>query len=99
VKVFLEFYLLLEGWHRRIFYKSGELALQKLGRKIERWATQLSRTPSKAGARDAEQHSTPSGSSLFTLAKLELPWPSPTSASGYLVRLCVKSKLYNNSSL
>jgi hypothetical protein len=30
----------------------------KLGRKRERWATQLSRTPSKASDRDAEQHST-----------------------------------------
>jgi hypothetical protein len=39
----------------------------------ERWATQLSRTPSKASARDAEQHSHLSGSSLVALAKLELP--------------------------
>jgi hypothetical protein len=45
-------------------------------------ATQLSCSPSKASARDAEQRSTPSGSSLVTLAKLELPLHSPTSASG-----------------
>jgi hypothetical protein len=36
----------------------------------------------QASARDAEQHSTPSGSSSVTLAKLELPSHSPTSASG-----------------
>jgi hypothetical protein len=47
----------------------------------ERWATQLSRTPSKASARDTERHSTPSGSSLFTLAKLELHQYSATSTS------------------
>jgi hypothetical protein len=52
VKVSLEFYLILEGYHRRIVYICGGLALQKLGRKRERWATQLSRTPSKASARD-----------------------------------------------
>jgi hypothetical protein len=67
------FCLILEGQHRRIVYISGGLALQKLGQIIARWATQLSRTPSKASAHDAEQHSTPSGSSLVTLAKLELP--------------------------
>jgi hypothetical protein len=53
-------------------YKRG-LALQKLCRQRERWATQLSRTPSKDSARDAKQHSTSSGSSLVTLANLELP--------------------------
>jgi hypothetical protein len=45
----------------------------KAGSEEREGATQLSRTPSKASARDAEQHSTPSGRSLVTLAKLELP--------------------------
>ena len=38
----------------------------------KRWTTQLSCTPSKASARNAEQHSTPGGSSSVTLVKLEL---------------------------
>jgi hypothetical protein len=33
VKVFLEFYLLLEEVHRRIFYIKGGVSLQKLGRR------------------------------------------------------------------
>jgi hypothetical protein len=73
VKVFLDIYLPLEGQHHRIVYISGGLALQKLGRKRERWATQLSRTSGKASARDADQKGSPSGGSLVTLAKLELP--------------------------
>jgi hypothetical protein len=76
------FHLLLEGSTARIVLINGGLALQNLGRKRERWATQLSRTPNKASARGAEQHSTPNGSSLVTLAKLELPRYSPTCASG-----------------
>jgi hypothetical protein len=72
-KNLVEFYLLLKRQHRRIVYICGGLALQKLVRKRERWATQMSRTPSKASARDAEQHSSPSGNSLVTLSKLELP--------------------------
>jgi hypothetical protein len=52
---------------------SGGLALQKLGRKRERWATHLIRTPSKVSALDAEQYNTPSGISIGTPAKLELP--------------------------
>jgi hypothetical protein len=34
--VFLKFYLVLEGYHPRVVYISGGLALQKLGRKRER---------------------------------------------------------------
>jgi hypothetical protein len=67
------FLLNFEGLRRRIVYISGGLDLQKIGRMRERWATQLSRTSSRASARDAERHSTPNGSSLVTLAKLELP--------------------------
>jgi hypothetical protein len=66
VKVSLDFCLLFDEWHRRIIYISGRACLQMLGRKRERWATQLSRILSKARARDSEQHSTSSGSSLVT---------------------------------
>ena len=72
----------MEEQHHRIGYISGGLSLKKLGRMRERWETKLSRAPSKASARDAEQHSNPGGSSLVTLANLELPQYSPTSTSG-----------------
>jgi hypothetical protein len=79
--VFIYVYLHLEGKHRRLVYNSGGLALQKLGRKRE-VGTQLSRNLSKGSARDAEQHSTSGGSSSVTRAKLELPYHSPSNASG-----------------
>jgi hypothetical protein len=70
------------GWVAPLDYISGGLALQKMGRKRETWATQLSRAPSKAGARGAEPHSTLSECSFFTLAKLELPQFIPIITSG-----------------
>jgi hypothetical protein len=57
----------------------GPAALQKMGWKRERWGTQPSRTPGKVIARDTEQHSIPSGSSIVTLEKFELLQYSPTS--------------------
>jgi hypothetical protein len=71
VKAFLDI-LLTFGWGSTAglsIQAAGLLSKSCVGR--ERWTTQLSRTPSKASARDAEQHSTPSGSSLVTIrAKL-----------------------------
>jgi hypothetical protein len=56
-------------------------------------------TTSKPSASDAEQHSTSSGSSLVTLAKLELPQYSPTNTSRWLACLCMKMNLFSSSRL
>jgi hypothetical protein len=72
----------------RIVYTGGGLALRKLGRKRERWATRLNRA--KLAPATQINHSNRSGSPLVTLAKLELPQYTPTSTSGLLISLCVK---------
>jgi hypothetical protein len=63
-------------------YMRRDCSQQAGSEERERWASQLSRTPSKAGARDSEQHSSPSGSSLVTLPKLEIPQYSANRTRG-----------------
>jgi hypothetical protein len=82
VKVLLDFRLLFRGLAPPDCLYKRRPCSPKVGSEEREGATQLSRTPSKASARDSEQPHTPSGSSLVTLAKLELPQYSTPSTSG-----------------